>query len=82
MCGVLAKMYPPEDGFSLHSVLSIITNQLHCIIHNTQQNLQHNFTESGEFSFITKPPFIYLKLLVPAVIFKAVFQRQLSLSKL
>ena len=43
MCGALARKYPPEDGFSLHSVLSIITNQLHSIIHNIQKNLQHNF---------------------------------------
>jgi len=43
MCGMLARMYPPEDRFSPHSVLSIITNQLHSIIHNTQKNLQHNF---------------------------------------
>jgi hypothetical protein len=56
-------MYAPEDGFSLHSV-STITNQLQRIIHNIQKNLQHYFTESVDFLLITKPPFVYPKLLV------------------
>lgn len=58
MYRVLATMYPPEAGFSLHRVLSMMINQLLSITNNIQKNFHQGkyltFTESGDFYLITK----------------------------